>query len=71
MTEYRLVVARPDAQQGRGQFYYPKRDEAAALKGLENHRLEQKRRVAEPWDAWVESRTVTEWTAVELLETPA
>ncbi len=59
MMEYRLVVARPDHEEGRPTFNFNKRDEAHALKGLSDHERERP-----TWAAWIETRNVTQWTQV-------
>jgi len=58
-TEWRLVATRFD---GSGRAVWGKRDEAHALKGVEDFRRDMLR--SPLWsggDVWVESRTVSEW----------
>ena len=54
-AEYRLVV-----DKGYVVKTYPKRDEAHALLGVE-HAYRDFRRSGRVGEAWIETRTVTEW----------
>jgi len=66
MTQgYRLVVERPEHQQGRRQFRYKKQSLADAEHALQSHN-EHAQRMYEAigltvWDAWIETRQVGDW----------
>ncbi len=63
--EYRLVVERPEHQQGRRQFRYRKRSLADAQRALEDHDAHAHRMYEAVeltvWEAWIETRQVGDW----------
>ena len=64
-SEYRLVVERPEDQQGRRQFRYKKQSLADAERSLNTHNDHAVRMYDEVglvvWDAWIETRSCTDW----------
>ena len=67
-TEFRLIVVRPEYQDGRDrERVYPKRDQAHAEKGLADwvRDMERYREVGlEAWPGHIETRDVTPWVRV-------
>ena len=63
--EYRLVVERPEHQQGRRSFTYRKRSLADAERALEAHQDHAERMYEQVgltvWEAWIETRQVGDW----------
>ena len=63
--EYRLVVERPEHQQGRRQFRYRKQSLADAERALEKHNDHADRMYEAVgltvWAAWIETRQVGDW----------
>lgn len=64
--EYRLVVERPEHQQGRRLTTYPKQSLTHAQRALKDHQVhaERIRHVSQMWEAWIETREVSKWTKV-------
>ncbi len=67
--EYRLVVERPEYQQGRRRFTYRKRSLADARRAVEDHN-DHAHRMYEAvgltvWAAWIETRQVGDWARLE------
>jgi hypothetical protein len=61
ITEYRLAGSKRLVETGKNaRFYWPRRDEAHARRGLEQHRHDKP-----GWDAWIETRQVTPWTRLD------
>ena len=67
-TEYRLIVVRPEYQDGSPrERVYPKRDQAHAERGLADWVQDMKRYREvglEAWPGHIESRDVTPWVRV-------
>ncbi len=67
--EYRLVVERPEHQQGRRRFTYWKRSLADAQRALEDHDTHAARMFEAVgltvWTAWIETRQVGDWERLD------
>ena len=67
--EYRLVVERPEHQQGRRSFTYRKRSLADAERALEDHDAHAQRMYLAVglvvWAAWIEPRQVGDWERMD------
>ncbi len=67
--EYRLVVERPEHQQGNRRFTYRKRSLADAEQALESHQDHAERMYEEVgltvWPAWIETRDVSDWRRLD------
>ncbi len=67
--EYRLVIERPEHQQGRRQFRYKKRTLADAQRALEDHDTHALRMYEAVgltvWEAWIETRQVGDWRRLD------
>lgn len=63
--EYRLVVERPEHQDGRRRFTYKKHTRADAERALEAHEAHAENMYAQVglsvWPAWIETRDCTDW----------
>ncbi len=68
-NEYRLVVERPEHQQGRRRFTTRKRTLADAQRALEDYEAHAQRMyetVELPiWKAWIETRQVSDWQRLD------
>lgn len=66
--EYRLVVERPEHQQGQRRFTTRKRSLEDAQRALEDHRTHAERMYEQVgltvWEAWIETREVGNWDQV-------
>ncbi len=67
--EYRLVVERPEHQDGKRLFRYRKRSLADAERALEDHDAHAQRMYEAVgltvWAAWIETREVGDWARLE------
>lgn len=63
--EYRLVVERPEHQQGRRRFTTRKQSLEDAQRALTDHRAHAERMYEQVgltvWEAWIEVREVSKW----------
>ena len=68
-NEYRLVVERPEHQQGRRRFTYRKRSLADAIRAVEKHNDHAHRMYEQVgltvWEAWIETRQVGDWERLD------
>ncbi len=68
-NEYRLVIDRPEHQQGRRRFTTRKRSLADAQRALNDHDAHAQRMyeaVGLPiWAAWIETREVGDWERLD------
>ena len=66
---YRLVVERPEHQQGKRRFTYRKRSRADAVRALEAHQDHAERMYEQVgltvWAAWIETRDCTDWRRLD------
>ncbi len=67
--EYRLVVERPEQQQGRRHMRYRKQSLADAERALEAYQDHAERMYEEVgltvWAAWIETRDCTDWRRLD------
>ncbi len=67
--EYRLVVERPEYQQGKRHMRYRKQSLADAERALQSHQEHAQRMYEEVgltvWEAWIETRDVSEWRRLD------
>lgn len=67
--EYRLVVERPESQDGRRRFRYPKQSLKAAERALADHTAHAERMYEQVgltvWEAWIEIREVSDWEKLQ------
>ncbi len=68
-NEYRLVIERPEHQQGRRRFTYRKRSLADAIRAVDQH-YDHAHRMYEAlgltvWAAWIETRQVGDWERLD------